>query len=83
MTATAQTAAVQTTVQPGDKITILTKDGADHAMAVVEHTDGSFFTAKCPLAADTMEILRTSPAGRGWMVNEVAKLRRCGYEIEH
>lgn len=53
------TAAVETTVQSDDEITVLSKPGADYDVAIVRHADGTWFSSKNPLATDTYEVVNT------------------------
>ena len=58
-------AAIITTVQPGDTITVLSKPGTDYDVAIVQHTDGSWFSSTNPIADDTFEVVRTGRPQRG------------------
>ncbi len=53
------TAAVETTVQSTDTITVLSKPGTDYDIAIVQHADGSWFSSTNPIATDTYEVVRT------------------------
>ena len=74
---------INTTVQPNDEITILTKPDTDHTMALVRHTNGTWFSAKCPTDTDTYEVVRTGRAPRGSAWNgtgELARLKPAGWK---